>query len=53
MTECPHGEDLALTTREGWPRCALCRARAKKITPPPPPKITPPKFDVQTLLKDD
>lgn len=52
MADCPHGVTLATTTKDGWPLCALCRVRAKAAAPPPVPKITPPKFDIQTLLGD-
>lgn len=53
--ECPHGYSLTITTKDGWPICPTCRNRAKAAAPTSVkvPKITPPKFDVQTLLGDD
>lgn len=52
MTECPHGVSLDVTTKDGWPLCAICRRLAKARAPADPPKITPPRFDIALLLED-
>lgn len=51
-TYCKHGVDLLLTTKEGWPRCPLCRQKVQESTAytKPAPVL---RFDPQQLAAHD